>query len=317
MNRDYVIGIDIGGTSIKWGTVSSKGEVLERSSLKFDRTIPQEKMVESLCNSLKEFIKNSNCKIEAIGIACPGAIDTINGYCNDAFNLGFHKLPIVEQIKEATGLETKIANDADCAALGEAIFGSGKDYNSSVMITLGTGIGGGVVLDRKLFLGNGGMGMELGHMVIELSNPRKCTCGNFGCFETYASATALINDTKKAIEENPNSKLAVFAKNSGEVTGKLTFDAMKDGCPVAKKVIDQYINYLCVGLLNICLAYRPNVILLSGGIANSGDYLFTEVNRILEEKHWGFVGYPAVPVIKATVGYDSGIIGAASLVLEK
>ena len=210
------------------------------------------------------------------------------------------------------GKKVAMTNDANAAALGEAKFGSAKNEQNVVMITLGTGVGGGIIINGKLYEGNHGRGAELGHQVIVLDGV-PCSCGRKGCFEQYASATALIRQANEAIKENPECKLALSAKNGEELNGKVVFDAERAGCTTAKKVIENYVKYLCEGLINICNVFRPSSIVLSGGIANEGDYLINKVVAYMEKEHYGYLPEMKVNIKIASLGYNSGIIGAASL----
>lgn len=309
------IGIDIGGTSIKGAAITDEGKVLDVFSMPVVKGEKQEITVAKLIDVTNQYLREHNYSKEnvaGIGIGVPGAIDSTRGICSSSGNLGWENLPIAKMIEEGTGLPVRITNDANAAALGEAKFGSGKLYKDSLMITLGTGVGGGIVCNGKLIEGNEGKGAELGHMIIEL-NGRPCTCGRRGCFEAYASATALISDTKVAMDKNPDSKMHELAAKYGGVDGRVSFEAAKLGDEAALEVIDQYVFYLCEGLLNYCNIFRPEVIILSGGIANAGDILFDKVNKYMKEHNYGFKNTPAVKVICSELGYDSGKIGAAAL----
>ena len=208
-----------------------------------------------------------------------------------------------------------MANDANAAALGEATFGSAKNERNVVMITLGTGVGSGFLIDGKLYCGEHGHGAELGHHVIVVDG-LECSCGRKGCYEMYASATALIRQAKEAIEKNPDSKLALYAKQGKEVDGKLIFETCKEGCTTAEAVINQYVKYLCEGLINICNIFRPTSIVLSGGIANQGSFLVDKVVAYMEKENYGYLPKTKVDIKVASLGYNSGIIGAACLLLK-
>lgn len=312
------IGIDIGGTSIKGAAVTEEGKVLDVFSMPVEKGEKQEVTINKLIAITNEYIKshgyNAN-NVLGIGLGVPGAIDSIHGICSSSNNLKWENLPIQKMMEEGTGFKVKITNDANAAALGEAKFGSGKDFKDIIMITLGTGVGGGIVIDGKLVEGNEGKGAELGHTVIVL-NGRQCTCGRKGCFEAYASATALIADTKEAMEKDPNSLMHKIAAENGKVDGRTSFEAAKLGDTTAIEVINQYVYFLSEGLLNYCNIFRPEAIILSGGIANAGDYLFDKVNKYFKDNVYGFPKTPEVKVIGSALGYDSGKIGAAALFFE-
>ena len=213
------------------------------------------------------------------------------------------------------GKEVQMTNDANAAALGETKFGSAKNEKNVVMITLGTGVGSGIIIDGKLYEGEHGHGAELGHTSLVLDGV-PCNCGRKGCFEVYASATALVRQAKETIKENPECQLALCAKNGDEVNGKLIFEVAKAGCATAQKVIENYVRYLSEGLINICNVFRPSSIVLSGGIANQGSYLVDKVVAYLEKEHYGYQPKQEVKIKTASLGYNSGIIGAASLLLK-
>ena len=312
------IGIDIGGTSIKGAAVSEDGKVGEVFSMPVEKGEDQYITIEKLIKITNEYLVshgyNKN-NVLGIGLGVPGAIDSIHGICSSSNNLKWENLPIKELFEKGTGIETRITNDANAAALGEAKFGAGKQYKDIIMITLGTGVGGGIVVGGKLIEGNEGKGAELGHIVIQL-NGRQCTCGRKGCFEVYASATALISDTKEAMEKDKNSLMHEIAKKNGKVDGRTAFDAAKQGDKTACEVVDQYVYYLCEGLLNYCNIFRPEAIVLSGGIANAGEYLLNKVNTYMKEHDYGFPKTPKVEVYLSELGYDSGKVGAAALFFE-
>ncbi len=312
------IGIDIGGTSIKGAAVTTNGEVLDVFSMPVEKGEKQEETINKLIELTNNYIithKIEKDDILGIGLGVPGAIDSVHGICCASNNLGWVDLPIKRLMEEGTGLPVKITNDANAAALGEAKFGAGKHFNDIIMITLGTGVGGGIVIGGKLVEGNEGKGAELGHIVIEMGG-RQCTCGRKGCFEAYASATALVEDAKKAMKAHPESKMHDIADKYGKVDGRVPFEAAMEGDKIGMEVVDQYVEYLSEGLLNYCNIFRPDAIILSGGIANSGDFLLDKVNTYLKEHDYGFKGTPAVKVFVSELGYDSGKIGAAALFFE-
>ena len=306
-----ILGIDIGGTSIKGGLVYRYGQVEKLFSLPIDKSLSQEEQINSLIKKIKETYNDN--EFDGIGLGIPGAIDNTIGVVMYSNNLKWENLEIGKMLKHAfPSKRVEMTNDANAAALGEAKFGSAKNEQNVVMLTLGTGVGGGIIINGKLYEGNHGRGAELGHQVIVLDGI-SCTCGRKGCFEQYASATALINQAKEAIKENPKCKLALSAKNGEEVNGKLIFETAKAGCTTAQKVVDNYVKYLSEGLINICNVFRPSSIVLSGGIANQGDYLINKIVAYLEKEHYGYLPEFKVDIKIASLGYNSGIIGAASL----
>ena len=311
------IGIDIGGMSIKGAAVDSNGRVYEKFSMPFVKGEPGEETIRKLAEIVKEYIIANGLenKIAGIGIGSPGTLDVKNGIVNYANNLGWNNLPVADLMHEVLPYPVRLTNDANAASLGEAKYGAGKSYETVIMLTLGTGVGGGIIINGKLYEGNEGKGAELGHTVIVMDG-EPCTCGRKGCLEAYASATALIRETKKAMRSNKRSLMWKICPDIELVSGKIPFEAAKKGDAVAIKVLDEYVKALGEGILNYCNIFRPNVIVLSGGIANAGDYLFDRVNAYIKERDYGYKSTPEVKVVPAELGYDSGKIGAAALFFE-
>ena len=311
------IGIDIGGMSIKGAAVDSNGRVYEKFSMPFTKGEPGEETIRKLAETVKEYIAANGLenKIVGIGLGSPGTLDIKNGIVNYANNLGWENLHVADIFHEILPYSVRLTNDANAASLGEAKYGAGKSYDSIIMLTLGTGVGGGIIINGKLYEGNEGKGAELGHSVIVVDG-EQCTCGRKGCLETYASATALIRETKKAMHSNRRSLMWKVCPDIDLVGGKVPFEAAKQGDKTAIDVLDNYIKYLGEGILNFCNIFRPNVIVLSGGIANAGDYLFDRVNKYIKDRNYGYKMTPEVKVVPAELGYDSGKIGAAALFFE-
>ena len=309
------IGIDIGGTSIKGAAVTSEGKVLDVFSLPVNKGDSAETTVGNLINVVNEYIKEHGyTKEDILGIGCgvPGVIDTKNGVVSFSGNLKWVDLPLVKMLEEGTGFPVRITNDANAAAYGEAKYGSGKKYSNIIVITLGTGVGGGIVLNGELYEGNMGKGAEMGHMVLVLDG-EQCSCGRRGCFEAYASATALIRQTKEAMEAHKDSKMWAISEKLGKVDARVAFEAARANDPYGEAVVQQYIKYLGEGLMNYFNIFRPEAVVLSGGIANEREYLNSRLRKYFEEHDYGFKGTPKVEVLTSELGYDSGKIGAAAL----
>ena len=312
------IGIDIGGTSIKGAAVDSNGRVYEKFNMPFIKDEDGEVTIRKLAELVKEYISAHKLekKIAGIGIGSPGTLDVEKGIVNYANNLGWNELHVADIMGEILPYPIQLTNDANAACLGEAKFGAGKKYETIIMLTLGTGVGGGIIINGKLFEGNEAKGGELGHTVVQIDG-EPCSCGRKGCLEAYASATALIRETKKAMRLNKRSLMWKISPEIDLVDGKVPFEAAKKGDAVANKVIDNYVMYLGEGILNFCNIFRPNVVVLSGGVANAGDYLFDRLNKYIEERDYGYKFTPAVKIVPAKLGYDSGKIGAAALFFDK
>ena len=309
------IGIDIGGTSIKGAGITKEGKVLEVFSLPVDKQDNQETTINKLIDAVNNYIKEQGFKKEeilGIGLGVPGVMDTKAGVITYSNNLQWYELPIVEMMEKGTGLKVKITNDANAAALGEGRYGAGKKYKNIIMVTLGTGVGGGIIIDGKLFEGNLGKGAELGHTVVVIDG-EQCSCGRKGCLEAYASATALIRDTKRAMEQHKESKCWEIAEKLGKVDARVAFEADRLGDPVGHQLVENYVKYLAEGLMNYFNVFRPEALILSGGIANEGEYLLSRLRAYLEPRHYGFQGTPKVELLVSELGYDSGKIGAGAL----
>lgn len=306
------IGIDIGGMSVKGLAVNGSGAVLSEGVVKTDLK-DGNALAEGVAGLVNRLISLSGLGVrgfEGAGIGCPGVIDSRNGTVVFAGNLHLKNFPLVKAVEDLINIPVKMTNDANAAALGEVKFGAGKAYDNAVMITLGTGVGGGVIIDGRLFEGYKSAGAELGHMVIA-EGGRQCTCGRRGCFEAYSSAAALMKSTAEAMKNNKNS--AMWGKYTPETaTGKTAFE-FADTDVTAKGVVDEYVRYLACGLTNVINVFRPRVIILGGGVSEQGERLLKPVREIIEKEIFGGNGYAPVEVIKATLGNKAGAFGAASL----
>ena len=311
------IGIDIGGMSIKGAAVDSNGRVYDTFSMPFVKGEPGEITIHKLADIVKEYIASNKLekKIAGIGIGCPGTLDVKNCVVNYSNNLGWNNLHIADIMHEVLPYPIRLTNDANAASLGEAKYGAGKSYETIIMLTVGTGVGGGIIINGKLFEGNEGKGGELGHVVVQVDG-EQCSCGRKGCLEAYASATALIRETKKAMLSNKRSLMWKISPEIELVGGKVVFEGAANGDKSAIEVLNNYIKYLGEGILNYCNIFRPNVVVLSGGIANAGAALFDPLNEYIKARDYGYKATPAVKVVPAELGYDSGKIGAAALFFE-
>lgn len=316
MANKYYIGIDLGGTFIKGGIVNEAGEIVICDKTpteveKGDRGVAEN--IAKLALDLLSRVGLTVADVEGLGIGSPGMIDSGEGNVVYANNLGWNNFKICDVLSELLGgITVKIGNDANVAALGEVKFGAAREYNSIVMITLGTGVGGGVVVDGKMIEGNKGAGAELGHIVI-VHGGEQCSCGRKGCFEAYSSATALIRDTKRAMEAHPDSKMWEVGSLDA-VNGKTVFDY----APVdeyAKEVVDNYIKYLACGLVNYANIFRPEVILLGGGVCAQGDNLIKPLQKIFDTEIYAGDKGPGVPILVAELGNNAGLLGAAALLM--
>lgn len=313
------IGIDIGGTGIKAGLVDEKYNIVAKDSIPTPKET-YENMLKGIIGLAEKVAADGGCKmcdIKSIGIGCPGSVDDKNGIVTYANNLDVPHMALGPDISERTGLPVYIGNDANCAALGE-FFAIDEDIENFVAITLGTGVGGGVVVNKKLYTGFNGAAGELGHILLAM-NGEPCTCGRNGCWEAYASATALIRDTERAAKENPDSILSkLIAENGGRANGKTAFDAAEQGDFAAKTVVDNYIRYIAEGLINVINIFQPEVVVVGGGVSKQGDNLIVPLREYVKKYVYGSLdGVPIGDVRIAKLGNDAGIVGAALLGLNK
>ncbi|MBE5755048.1 MAG: ROK family protein, partial [Clostridiales bacterium] len=241
-----------------------------------------------------------------------GAVTSSTGVVEFSSNLKWNKMPVGKILSEQLGMPVKVCNDANVATYGEAIYGAGKKYNTVIMLTLGTGVGGGIVIDKKLYEGNGSKAGEVGHTTLVLGG-EKCNCGRSGCCEAYVSASALIRDTKRAMLEDDKSLMWQVAKSLDGVDGTTACECAKLGDKTAIKVYDNYANYLAETIMNFCNIFRPEAIILGGGISNHGKFLFEKVRKICKKNYYGYKGTPEVKIVCARLKNDAGVIGAAIL----
>lgn len=313
----YRIGVDLGGTNIAVGLVNDKYEIVKKVSAPTGVENGADYIVDgiaSLCKKVCEEASVSFCDIASIGIAAPGIALGETGVVEYANNLPFNKFPIAALLGERLGgfKNIKIANDANAAAWGEAVAGAAKGTKYSVMITLGTGVGGGIIIEDKIYSGFNGAGAELGHIVIEAGG-RQCSCGRRGCWEAYSSATALINMTKEKIEECKASGRKSLMLDAERVSGRTACDCMRRGDEAAREVYDKYIYYLAQGLINIVNVFQPEVISLGGGISGEGQSLIDSLLPLIKAEQYGCGIVPETEIRIAKLGNDAGIIGAAAL----
>ena len=316
----YRIGIDLGGTNIAAGIVDKDLNLLYTASVPTgadrDGALIMDDMAE-LCRKLCADHNIALSEIESIGIASPGIANHDTGVVEYANNLPFRKFPIAQMLRERLGIErVRLENDANAAAWGEAVAGAAKGTTNSIMITLGTGVGGGIIIDNKVDSGFNYAGAELGHIVIEV-NGAQCSCGRKGCWEAYSSATGLIRMTKEKIEECERegrpTLMKKIAEEKGKVSGRTAFDAKRAGDEAAAEVVDKYVLYLAEGLSNIVNIFQPEVVSLGGGVSNEGDYLLDLLMPRIRERVYGGNIVLATKICVAKLGNNAGIIGAAML----
>ncbi len=312
----YKLGIDLGGTNIVAGVVDENYKIIATAKRKTDCPRPAEEIADDMAVVALEAVANAGLKvtdIESAGVGSPGAIDSKSGIVVYSNNIDFFNVPLADMLKQRTGIDFFIENDANAAAYGEFLAGAGKGTKDFVMITLGTGVGGGVIIDGKIYSGSNGAGAELGHTVIQMDG-EKCSCGRFGCWEAYASATALIRQTKQAMVRYPKTLMWDMVRGDiNAVTGITAFDAMRRGDEVGKQVVDKYLYYLSVGIANNINIFQPEILCIGGGISKEGDNLTVPVNAYVEGENYARNLEKKALIKTAILGNDAGIIGAAYL----
>lgn len=312
------IGVDLGGTNIAVGLLDGDGEIIVKKSVKTALPRPASEIAESIGEVIKEIMTEeelSASDILQIGIGTPGAVEK-DGTVSFSSNLGFKNTPLRSLVeRELPGIPVKVGNDANCAALGEVISGAGKGCSDFIAVTLGTGIGGGIITGGHLLTGINGAAGEIGHMTIK-TDGKKCPCGRRGCFEQYASATALIRQTKEALKEDTFKESLMWNYlDSGlsSVNGMTAFKAARAGDTLGKQVVENYISFLAEGTANLINIFQPEVLCLGGGISKEGEFLLEPLRKKVLELEYTGGREPATEIKAAFLGNDAGIIGAAFL----
>jgi len=315
VDKMYYLGVDLGGMSIKAGIVDSKGEILAKNKVHTGRERNYTLIlgdIAELCRGLLDETGLTPTDIHSIGIGSPGIPDKKNGVLIRSNNLNFTNVPIREELRKYFDLEVHLENDANAAALAESIAGASADVRHSVLITLGTGIGGGIIIDNRIYSGFNDAGSELGHMCI-VHNGLQCSCGRKGCFEKYASASALIYQTVNAAKNNPKSLLNDLCSGDvSKIDARTAFIAEGKGDTAAENVVKQYIEYLADGCMNIVNMLFPEVIVIGGGVGNEGENLFAPLRKAMRKRAYT-LDVPETKIRGAVMGNNAGIVGAAML----
>lgn len=311
------IGIDIGGMSIKIGLVNDDKQIVAKKVIPTQADIlSAEAVIENIADAVLELLKENGLTLqqcESLGVVCPGTTDNKTGVVLYANNIHWENVPMLALLRKKLPIPMYLANDADAAALAEVIAGAAKDKENAVLITLGTGVGGGIILNGKIFNGPLRGGCELGHIVIKQGG-KPCTCGRQGCFEVYASATALMELGREMAAAHPESLMNTMA--GGDMTkidGRIIFEAQKQGDATAKAVVDIYEEDLSVGIANVINIFRPEVVILGGGVSAQGKYLTDALQRKVEGMCYGGAICEVAEIVTSELKNDAGIIGAAYL----
>ena len=310
-------GVDVGGTNIKIGLVDIKGTVFADNFIRTDKSKDYKGILDDIVADIKLLCNEAGVDyhdIGGIGVGVPGVVDSRTGTVSYSANLGWRDVPLVHGLEVASGIRAEAANDANCAAWGEYKFGSCRSMDNVILITLGTGVGSGIIIDGRLFDGVASAGGEAGHMII-VKDGKQCNCGLKGCWECYASASALISQTAEAMKKYPDSILRDIAENEGKISGRTAFIAAEKGDKAGKEVVGNYIDYIATGLINLGNIFHPNAIIIGGGVSNEGAALIEPLEEKVNAGLLASEHNPKVRIIGASLGNKAGLIGAAALVM--
>ena len=311
----YRVGIDLGGTNIKAGVVDETYWIVGTAHCKTAMPRPAAAILADMARMARQAVENAGLTMDdvlCVGVGSPGTANPVSGVVEYSCNLDFEQVPVCSELEKLLSKPVYLENDANAAAFGEALAGAAKGSKSCVCITLGTGVGGGIIIDGKIYGGFNFAGAELGHIVIMVDG-EPCACGRRGCWESYASATALVRQTRRAMEANPDSKMWEIAGSLGNVDGRTAFDGMRADDPSAKEVVKNYIKYIACGLVNVINIFQPEVLCIGGGICKEGDALLRPIEEYIAAERYSKFCVNQTRLCVATLGNDAGIIGAAFL----
>lgn len=319
MEQKWLVGIDLGGTTIKMAFVTTEGEIAHKWEIPTDISQKGELITPHIASSLEQKLKELRIKKEqivGIGMGAPGPVDMETGIIYEAVNLGWKDYPLKDKLEEETGIQAVIDNDANLAALGEMWKGAGEGAENLIAVTLGTGVGGGVIANGDIVHGVNGAAGEIGHITSIPEGGAPCNCGKTGCLETIASATGIVRQAMKAISQNSNSSLEAVLKSKNKLTAKDVLDSAREGDKLASTVIDQTCFHLGLAIANLSNGVNPEKIVIGGGVSRAGDILLPRVIHYFKRFAFPRVAKGA-DIVVATLGNDAGVIGAAWLVKTK
>ena len=312
----YRIGVDLGGTNIATGVVNEKNEIVGRGKVKTNAPRPAEAIFDSIKEAVDMAVVNAGINysdVVSVGIGTPGSVNKDTGAIEFSNNLKFNNVPAKEMLEERLKKPVYLENDANAAALGEAVAGCGNGVKDFVANTLGTGVGSGIIINGKIHRGSNFCGGEMGHMVINVDGI-PCNCGRKGCWEKYASATALVSQAVEAMQGNKASLLWQTCEGDlNKVEGKTIFEALDMGDETAKQVVDKYLYYVAIGLANVINALQPEIVCIGGGISGQGEKILEPIRQIVKAERYSVYAEKQATILRATLGNDAGIIGAALL----
>lgn len=311
----YYLGIDIGGTNIKAGIVNDNTELLSTVSVKTNSDGGYETVLSAVLEAAKKACDEAKIeidKVRSVGIGCPGTMDNKNGVVIYSNNLHWNNVPLGKDVSERLGKKVYLENDANAAAYGEYVAGAAKNAKNAVVMTLGTGVGAGIIIDGRIYSGSNNAGGEIGHTVIEVDGA-PCTCGRNGCFEAYASATGLVRMTQEMIAAKPESRLKEKAEIDGKISARTAFYAAKLGDPEGMYVVEKYIKYLAAGIANVINVFQPDILCIGGGVCNEGDNLLIPLKKQVAQQIYSKYSEKNTEIVIASLGNTAGIIGSACL----
>jgi glucokinase len=319
MKNQVIVGVDVGGTAIKMALLSTEGEILRKLEEPTPVAEGEDKVIEKIARMITDILNHANVsneQVAGVGLGVPGPVDTATGVVLQAVNLHWTSTPLKQKLERLTGLLVKVENDANCAALGEMWRGAGLGAKDMIMVTLGTGVGGGVILNGKVISGINGVGGEIGHITLNPQGGPPCNCGKTGCLETYASATAIIREGTRLAESGRSPLLADVLAQHGQLRAKDVFDAAHAGDEAAIAVIDEAAFYLGLALANLVNVLDPAKIVIGGGVSAAGDFLFSRIRQaFVRFLTFSFLA-DTCQIVPAMLGNDAGVIGAGKLIHE-
>ena len=312
----YCFGVDVGGTTVKMGLFQTDGTIVDKWEIKTRTENHGSAILPDIAESLQKKTEEyhiENSMMDGIGIGVPAPVSS-DGVVQNTANLGWGYKEVKREMEELTGLQTEVGNDANVAALGEMWLGAGKGQPNMIMVTLGTGVGGGVIVDGRPITGSGGAGGEIGHLCVNYQEEDRCGCGKTGCLEQYASATGIARLARIRLVRN-NDPSILRKCPMEELSAKTVFDALKEGDKVAEKIVEEFGSYLGRAMANVAAVTDPAVIVIGGGVSKAGNVLIPYVEKYYQEK--AFFANKHTKFILAELGNDAGICGSAKLIIDK
>ncbi|GAA0180807.1 ROK family protein [Clostridium sediminicola] len=310
MEKNYVIGIDLGGTKISGVLSNLNGKIMYKHTIPTNAYEGEQAVLDRIIGVIDKVILDSNANLEeikAIGIGSPGPLNAKTGVIIETSNLPFKNFQLIQPIKERFNIPTFLDNDANVATLGEHMFGAGKGTENMIYVTVSTGVGGGAIINGKIFRGNTNNALEVGHTTIDVDGPT-CNCGNKGCIEAYSSGTAIARLANEAVQKGESTSLNNYEK----ITAKEVFVEAEKGDSVAKAVLDLSLNYLGVFIANLITTFDPEMIVIGGGVSMAGKIVFDKINEVVKVRCLKQMA-ESCKIVPAGLGTDAGIVGAAAL----